>query len=280
MLGEGRISLLLVPLPDPHPAPSWGDLNEAAEAECTVSPPTPPSWAEMVRRGMNPGQSGSTPPPHPTPAVQHLSPPFDQLLNLYKSCVAEGRWARFTLETRHGEEEFSFNCSGRAAAPTALSPACPKTRRRARKCPPNERRREKERRRQEQKKEKRRAACKLAAAAPSATTTGASATGAAATEAAATGAAATGAAATGAAAKGAASTGAASTGAASTGAAATGAAATGAAAKEAAAPPAKHLKSAAFASRVSARSAVVSKRREGRLSCSFALESLEKIRGI
>ena len=74
LLGEGRISLLPVPLPDPHPAPSWGDLNEVAEAECTVSPPTPPSWAEMVRRGMNPGQSGSTPPPPPTPAVQHHSP--------------------------------------------------------------------------------------------------------------------------------------------------------------------------------------------------------------
>ena len=182
MLGEGRISLLPVPLPDPHPAPSWGDLNEVAEAECTVSPPTPPSWAEMVRRGMNPGQRGSTPPPPPAPAVQHHSPPFDQLLNLYKSCVAEGRWARFTLETRHGEEEFSFNCSGRAAAATALSPACPRTGRRARKRPPNERRREKERRRQEEKKEKRRAACNLAAAAPSAATTGAAATGAAAKE--------------------------------------------------------------------------------------------------
>jgi hypothetical protein len=142
---------------------------------------------------------------------------------------------------------------------------------------------------------------KLAAAAPSAATTGASATGAAATEAAATGAAATEAAATGAAATGAAAMGAAATGAAATGAAATGAAATGAAAKEAAAteaaatraaargaavlgaappPPAKRLKSAAFVSRASARSAVVSKRREGRLSGSFALESPEKILGI
>jgi len=57
------------------------------------------------------------------------------------------------------------------------------------------------------------------------------------------------------------------------------AAATGAAVMGAA-PPAKRLKSAVFASRASARSAVVSKRREGRLSGSFALESPEKIRGI
>ena len=57
------------------------------------------------------------------------------------------------------------------------------------------------------------------------------------------------------------------------------AAATGAAVMGAA-PPAKRLKSAAFASRGSARSAVVSKRREGGLSGRSALESPEKIRGI
>jgi hypothetical protein len=57
------------------------------------------------------------------------------------------------------------------------------------------------------------------------------------------------------------------------------AAATGAAVLGAA-PPAKRLKSAVFASRASARSAVVSKRRDRRLSGSFALESPEKIRGI
>ncbi len=90
------------------------------------------------------------------------------------SCVAEGRWAQFTLETRHGEEEFSFNCSGRPAAATSLSPACPRTGRPARKRPPNEKRGEKESKRQEEKKEKRRAA-----AAPSLATTGAAVMGAA-----------------------------------------------------------------------------------------------------
>jgi hypothetical protein len=54
----------------------------------------------------------------------------------------------------------------------------------------------------------------------------------------------------------------------------------GAAVLQGAAPPAKRLKCAVFASRASARSAVVSKRREGRLSGRFAQESLEKIRGI
>jgi hypothetical protein len=47
-----------------------------------------------------------------------------------------------------------------------------------------------------------------------------------------------------------------------------------------AAPPAKRLKSVAFASRGSARSAVVSMRREDGLSGRSALESPEKIRGI
>jgi hypothetical protein len=145
-------------------------------------PPTPPSWVEIVKRGMNPGQSGSTPPPPPAPAVQHQFPPFDQLMNLKKSCVAQGRWAQFTLETRHEEEKFSFNCSGRPAAATALSPECPRTCRHGRKRPPNEIRREKDRRRQEDKKEKRRAACNLAAATPSAAKTRAAAMGVAAKE--------------------------------------------------------------------------------------------------
>ncbi len=121
------------------------DFNEVAEgeAECTAPPPSLPSWAETVRRGMNRGQSGSSPHPPSSAAEQHSSPPFVQLLKLYRSCVVEGRWARFTLETRHGEEEFSFNCSGRSAAATALSPATPTVRKRARKRPPNKRRKEK-----------------------------------------------------------------------------------------------------------------------------------------
>ncbi len=69
-----------------------------------------------------------------------------------------------------------------------------------------------------------------------------------------------------------------------TGAAATGEKAAGLAAMRAAAtgaaPPAKRLKSAVFASRASARSPVVFKRREGCHSGSFALESPKKIRGI
>ncbi len=47
-----------------------------------------------------------------------------------------------------------------------------------------------------------------------------------------------------------------------------------------AAPPAKRFKSVAFASRRTARSAVVSMRREDGLSGRSALESPEKIRGI
>jgi hypothetical protein len=159
LLREGRISLLLhIPAPHLTPipplAPIWGDFNEVAEAGCTAPPPSLPSWAETMRRGMNCGQSGSTPHPTPSPAVQHSSPPFVQLLKLYRSCAVEGRWAQFTLETRHGEEEFSFNCSGRAAAATALSPATPTVCKRARKRQPNKRRREKERRRQEAWKER------------------------------------------------------------------------------------------------------------------------------
>ena len=124
-----------------------------AEGERTVPPPSP-SWAEMVRRGRHP-QSVNSPPP--APAEHHPSPPFAHLLNLYRRCVAEGRWARFTLETKYCEEEFSFTCSGRSAAATP-SPSAPSTQKRCRKRPPNQRRREKERRRQEVQKENRRAA--------------------------------------------------------------------------------------------------------------------------
>ena len=138
-----------------HPeTPIWGDFNKMVEGERTVPPPSP-SWAEMVRRGIHP-QSRSTLPPPPAPAGHHPSHPFAHLLNLYRGCVAEGRWARFTLETRCGEEEFSFTCSGRpAAAAAGPIPAAPTTRRHVRKRPPNQRRREKERRRQEVRKEKR-----------------------------------------------------------------------------------------------------------------------------
>ncbi len=118
-----------------------------------------------MRRGKNRDQSGSTIHPPSAPAVQHSSPPFYQLLKLYKSCVVEGRWARFTLETMDGEEEFSFNCSNRSAAATALSPATPTVCRHARKRPPNKRRREKERRRWEAWKENRQAALNPSAAA-------------------------------------------------------------------------------------------------------------------
>ncbi len=104
---------------------------------------------------------------------------------------------------------------------------------------------------------------------------GAEATGIAPMRAAATRVAATRVAATG----GAEATGVAAMRAAATGAAATGAAATGAAILGAA-PLTKRLKSAVFASRASARSAIVSKKREGRLSGSFALKSPEIIRGI
>ena len=141
-----------------------------AEGEHTVPPPSP-SWAEMVRRGRHP-QSVNSPPP--APAGHHPSPPFAHLLNLYRRCVAEGRWARFTLETKYGEEEFSFTCSGRSAAATP-SPSAPSTQKRCRKRPPNQRRREKERRRQEVQKENRRAAHLAALSAAAGLTTASSA---------------------------------------------------------------------------------------------------------
>jgi hypothetical protein len=108
------------------------------------------------------------------PAGHNPSPPFAHLLNLYRICVAEGRWARFSLETKYVEEELSFTCSGRPAA-AAPSPSAPSTQKHCRKCPPNQRRREKERRRQEVRKENRRHAhvAALPAAAGLATTSSA-----------------------------------------------------------------------------------------------------------
>ena len=60
----------------------------------------------------------------------------------------------------------------------------------------------------------------------------------------------------------------------------TGAASTGAAAGPDVAPPAKRLKPAVYASRSSARYAVVSKRKDRCLSGSSSLESPEKVREI
>ncbi len=108
----------------------------------------------MVRRGRHPKSVNSPP---PAPAEHHPSPPFAHLLNIYRRCVAEGRLACFTLETKYGEEELSFTCNGRPAA-AAPSPSAPSTQKRCRKRPPNQRRREKERRTQDVQRENRGAA--------------------------------------------------------------------------------------------------------------------------
>jgi len=102
------------------------------------------------------GQTEGSPPY--SPASHCPSQPFTHLLNLYRGCVAERRWARFTLETLDGEEELSFCCRSipASASAAATSPMAPTARRHCRKRKPNEKRREKARRRRDAWKEKRR----------------------------------------------------------------------------------------------------------------------------
>jgi hypothetical protein len=188
----------------------------------------------------------------------------------YKQGIA----ARLEFKTVNGAVETRLICSATAASATATAK---RKHGRQRPAPDNERRRQmREAWRMKQKSPT--AAAATAASTKIAAAKEAAAKEAAATEVAATRAAAMGVVATGVAGMRAAVKEAAATGAVATGAAAAGAAATGAAVMGAA-PPAKRLKSAAFASRGSARSAVVSKRREGGLSGRSALESPEKIRG-
>ena len=114
-----------------------------------------PSWAEVVGRGgvLPPaGTSNSSLPP----AGHSPSPTFALLLNLYRKCKRERRWARLTLETLEGEEELHFCCRGISSSAAATESSAPATRRQGRKRPPKERSREKERRRREQQAERRR----------------------------------------------------------------------------------------------------------------------------
>ncbi len=62
--------------------------------EHTVPPPSPPSWAEMVRRGttLPLGQ-----PPSRGPASRHSPPLSAHILQLYKDCVAKGIRAKLVL---------------------------------------------------------------------------------------------------------------------------------------------------------------------------------------
>jgi hypothetical protein len=120
------------------------------------SPTMAPSWAEVAGRGgvqppVGSNHTNSSPPS--APARQRPSHPFDTLLKLYEGCVQERRWARLTLETCDGDEQFNFCCSGSQAgtAPSTVSSS-------ARKRRANKKRREKERKRRDVWKEKRRSA--------------------------------------------------------------------------------------------------------------------------
>ena len=144
------------------------------------SPPTmAPSWAEVVGKGGVQPPVGST---NSSPPDRHCSShPFATLLNLYRGCVQERRWALLTLETCDGEEQFNFCCSSKqaTAAATAPSSAAATSRRRRRKRPPNEKRRQKERKRRHVWKETKRAALHSAAAAQATVAHAAAATAAA-----------------------------------------------------------------------------------------------------
>jgi len=122
--------------------------------EHTVPPPSPPSWAEMVRRGttLPLGQPPSHTPPGP--ASKHSPPLSAHILQLYKDCVAKGIRAKLIFETRGGEEEYSFFCSPQPEAATtaaATTAAAGGSHRQGKKKkrPPNKRRRERARRRWE-----------------------------------------------------------------------------------------------------------------------------------
>jgi hypothetical protein len=87
LLGVRRVSLApgipanqTTPLTTSPSYPIWGEGTKVAEVEHTVPPPSPPSWAEMVRRGttLPLGQPLSHTPPGP--ASRH--PP----LSLLTSC--------------------------------------------------------------------------------------------------------------------------------------------------------------------------------------------------
>ncbi len=133
----------------PHPLPLttspsypiWGEGTKVAEVEHTVPPPSPPPWAEMVRRGttLPLGQPPSHTPPGP--ASRHHPPLSAHILQLYKDCVARGIWAKLVFETRGGGEEFSFFCSPQPEA-TAATTAARNSHRQGRKKTPSQQEKE------------------------------------------------------------------------------------------------------------------------------------------
>ncbi len=129
------------------PLPPRGEGTKVAEVEHTVPLPSPPTWAEMVRRGttLPLGQPRTLeyyffipwgqPPSHtpPGPASRHSPLLSAHILQLYQDCVAKGIRAKLVFETRVGEEEYSFFCSPQpeaastAAATTAAATAAATT---------------------------------------------------------------------------------------------------------------------------------------------------------
>jgi hypothetical protein len=156
LLGVRRVSLApgipanhTSPLTSSPSYPIWGEGTKVAEVEHTVPPPSPPSWAEMVRRGttLPLGQPPSHTPPGP--ASRYPPPLSAHILQLYKDCVARGIWAKLVFETREGGEEFIFFCSHQPGATAATTAARSSHRQGRKKRPPNKRRREQARSRRE-----------------------------------------------------------------------------------------------------------------------------------
>ena len=156
LLGVRRVSLApgipanhTSPLTSSPSYPIWGEGTKVAEVEHTVPPPSPPSWAEMVRRGttLPLGQPPSHTPPGP--ASRYPPPLSAHILQLYKDCVARGIWAKLVFETRGGGEEYCFFCSPQPGATAATTAARSSHRQGRKKRPPNKRRRERARRRRE-----------------------------------------------------------------------------------------------------------------------------------
>ena len=159
MLGVRRVSLApcipanhtspLTSSPSSPSYPIWGEGSKVAEVEHTVPPPSPPSWAEMVRRGttLPLGQPPSHTPPGP--ASRHPPPLSAHILQLCKDCVTRGIWAKLVFEKRGGGEEYSFFCSPQPGATAATTAAGRSHRQGRKKRPPNKRQRERARRRRE-----------------------------------------------------------------------------------------------------------------------------------
>ncbi len=117
--------------------------------EPIVPPPSPPSRAEVLRRGttLPLGQPLSHTPP--VPASRHPPPLFAHILQQHKDCVERRIWVKLVFETRGGDEEYSFFCSPQPGATAATTAAGRSHRKGRKKCPPNKRQREQARMRRE-----------------------------------------------------------------------------------------------------------------------------------